>query len=49
METKQRATKNHNASTRKSKRKLKNIQTTMKTQPHKVCGIPQKQFLEGSL
>jgi len=38
-------------SMRKSKRKLKKYlerQKTMKTQPFKIYGIPQKQCLEGS-
>ena len=50
MKTKQQATKKDNGSTRKSKRKLKNTlrQMTMKTQPYKIYGMQQKQFLEGS-
>lgn len=51
METKQHATKETNGSMRrKSKGKLKNTsrQMTMRTQPFKICGMPQKQFLEVS-
>ena len=50
METKQHATKKTSASIMKSKRKFKNTlrQITMKTQPYKICGLQQKQFLEGS-
>ena len=50
MEIKQHATKKTNGSMMKPKRKLKNTlrQMTMKTQPYKIYGIQQKQFLEGS-
>ena len=50
METKQHATKKTNESTRKSKGKFKSTlkQMIMKTQPFKIYGMPQKQFLEGS-
>ena len=50
METKQHATKKTNESTRNSRGKFKNTsrQIIMKTQPFKIYGMPQKQFLEGS-
>ena len=51
METKKYATKKTNGSTRKSKCRLKNTlrQMIMKTQSFKIYGMPQKQFLDGSL
>ena len=49
METKQHTTKKPNASMRKSTRKLKNTlrQMIMKTQPYKIYGMLEKQFLDG--
>ena len=49
-ETKQSSAKKPNESMRKSKEKLKNSmrQMIMKTQPFKIYGMWQKQFLEGS-
>ena len=48
METKQHATKKYSRSMKKPKRKLKITlrEMTMKTQPVKIYGMPQKQFLE---
>ena len=54
VETKQHASKKkkkkNSGSTRKSKVKLKTTsrQMTTKTQPFKIYGMQQKQFLEGS-
>ena len=50
METKQHAIKKKKQANEEIKGKLKNTlrQMIMKTQPFKIDGMPQKQFLEGS-
>ena len=50
MQTKQHATKKPLGSMMKSEKKFKNTlrQMKVKTQPYEVCGMQQKQFLEGS-